>query len=73
MLEAAAFLCMARQGQRVNPRFVEHVVAIQRPDGGWGKLDTPDPAHPDASSWHSTILALLLLLHVQFPRTQPAR
>lgn len=71
MLEAAAFLCMARQGQRVSPRFVEHVVSIQRADGGWGKLDTPDPTNPDGSSWHTTILALLLLLHVQFPRTQP--
>jgi hypothetical protein len=71
MLEAAAFLCMARQGQRVNPRFVEHVVSIQRADGGWGKLDTPDPANPDGSSWHTTILALLLLLHVQFPKARP--
>jgi hypothetical protein len=67
-LEAAAFLCMARQGRRVDPRFVRHVVSIQRADGGWGKLDTPDPENPDASSWHSTILALLLLLHVEFPR-----
>lgn len=66
-LEAAAFLCMARQGQRVDPRFVRHVVSIQRADGGWGKLDTPDPERPDESSWHSTTLALLLLLHVKFP------
>jgi hypothetical protein len=66
-LEAAAFLCMARQGKRVDPRFVRHVVSIQRTDGGWGKLDAPDPANPDESSWHSTILALLLLLHVEFP------
>lgn len=67
-LEAAAFLCLARQGKRVDPRFVRHVLAIQRADGGWGKLDTPDPANPDGSSWHSTTLALLLLLHVEFPR-----
>jgi hypothetical protein len=66
-LEAAAFLCMARQGKRVDPRFVRHVVSIQRTDGGWGKLDTPDPDKPDESSWHSTTLALLLLLHVDFP------
>jgi hypothetical protein len=71
-LEAAAFLCMARQGNRVDPHFIRHVVSIQRADGGWGKLDTPDPALPDDSSWHSTILALLLLLHVEFPRTQSA-
>jgi hypothetical protein len=42
-------------------------LSIQRADGGWGKLDTPDPANPDESSWHSTTLALLLLLHVEFP------
>jgi len=66
-LEAAAFLCMARQGRRVDPYFVRHVVSIQRADGGWGVPDTPDPTNPDESSWHSTILALLLLLHVDFP------
>src|SRR5688572_8261657 len=67
-LEAAAFLCLARQGKRVDPRFIQHVVSIQRHDGGWGRLDTPDPANPDGSSWHSTTLALLLLLHIEFPR-----
>jgi hypothetical protein len=61
---------MARQGRRVDPQFVSHVVTIQRPDGGWGRPDAPDPANLDGSSWHSTILALLLLLHVQFPGTQ---
>jgi hypothetical protein len=66
-LEAAGFLCLARQAARVNPAFVQHVVAIQKADGGWGKLDTPDPANPDGSSWHSSVLALLLLLHVSFP------
>lgn len=71
-LEAAAFLCMARQGHRVDPGFIRHVVSIQRADGGWGKLDTPDPARPDESSWHSTTLALLLLLHVKFPAAQKA-
>jgi hypothetical protein len=66
-LEAAAFLCLARQSSRVDPRFVQRIVAIQNPDGGWGKPDEADPANPEASSWHSTILALLLLLHVEFP------
>jgi hypothetical protein len=32
-LEAAAFLCMARQGKRVDPRIIRHVVSIQRADG----------------------------------------
>jgi hypothetical protein len=49
-LEAAAFLCMARQGKRVDPRFIRHVVSIQRPDGGWGKLDTPNPANDPGSA-----------------------
>lgn len=69
-LEAAAFLCLARQGARVDPGFVRHVLSIQRADGGWGKPDHPHPDRPDESSWHSTILALLLLLHVEFPRGQ---
>jgi hypothetical protein len=69
-LEAAAFLCMARQGGRVQVRFIRNVLSLQRADGGWGKLDTPNPENPDESSWHSTILALLLLLHVEFPAAQ---
>jgi hypothetical protein len=75
-LEAAAFLCLARQGARVNPAFVQRVVAIQNRDGGWGKPDHVDPSKPDESSWHSTILALLLLLHIEFPgagNAQPLR
>ena len=66
-LEAAAFLCMARRGSARGPALHPARRRIQRADGGWGKLDTPDPANPDGSSWHSTILALLLLLHVEFP------
>ena len=72
-LEAAAFLCMARQGSRVDPRFIRHVVSIQRADGGWGRLDTPNSDNPNESSWHSTTLALLLLLHVQFVDSQAPR
>jgi hypothetical protein len=66
-LEAAAFLCLARQASRVDLRFVQRVAAIQNNDGGWGQPETVDPENPDHSSWHSTILALLLLLHVDFP------
>jgi hypothetical protein len=66
-LEAAAFLCLARQGSRLNPGFVSHVVAIQNADGGWGRPDDAGFGRPDGSSWHSTVLALLLLLHVEFP------
>lgn len=71
-LEAAAFLCMARQGARVDPRFIQRVVAIQNADGGWGRPDDVGLGNPDESSWHSTILALLLLLHVKFPAAENA-
>ena len=30
-------------------------------DGGWGEVD--------ASNWHATILALMLLVHVSFPES----
>ena len=65
-LEAAAFLCLARQASRVDPGFVRHVVRIQNADGGWGRPDDVGLGNPDESSWHSTILALLLLLHLKF-------
>ena len=60
-LEAAAFLCLARQGARVDRGFVERVVALQNDDGGWGAVD--------ASNWHATVLALMILAHVSFPDT----
>lgn len=63
-LEAAAFLCLARQSARVNLHFVRRVLAIQNEDGGWGKPDE-GAGDPDGSSWHSTILALILLQHVR--------
>lgn len=68
-LEAAAFLCLARQGARVDPGFIRRVVAFQNADGGWGWLDE---GHPEHSSWHSTVLALMLLLHVEFPGARRA-
>jgi hypothetical protein len=62
-LEAAAFLYLAGQGSRVDNAFVERVIAIQNYDGGW-----PDTRYNlDDSDWHSTILGLLLLLHVEYP------
>jgi hypothetical protein len=65
-LEAAAFLCLARQSRLVDLGFVWRVIAIQNDDGGWGRPDER-AGSPDESSWHSTILALMLLLHVEFP------
>jgi hypothetical protein len=58
-LEAAAFLYIAGQGNLVNDTFLEHVIADQNENGGW------DP--PNAYEWHSTVLGLLLLLHVEYP------
>ena len=37
-LEAAAFLCMARQGSRVAPRFIRNVLSIQRSDGAFRNI-----------------------------------
>jgi hypothetical protein len=58
-LEAAAFLCLARQGSRVDRGFVWRVVALQNDDGGWGAVGE--------SNWHATVLALMILVHVSFP------
>jgi hypothetical protein len=60
-LEAGAFLCLARQPERVDLDFVRRVIAVQNEDGGWGAVN--------ASNWHATILALMMLVHVTFPET----
>ena len=65
-LEAAAFLCLARQVHRVDLGFVRRVIAFRNEDGGWGR-PVEGAGDPDGSSWHSTILALMILLHVRFP------
>lgn len=62
-LEAATFLCLAGQGALVDPVFVDRVVAAQNYDGGW--LFSSDTA--GASNWHPSVLALLLLLHMEHP------
>jgi hypothetical protein len=56
-LEAAAFLCLAGQGELIDDSFLEQVIANQDIDGGWGS----------SKRWHTTILGLLYLLHVEFP------
>jgi hypothetical protein len=64
-LEAAAFLCLARQGARVDRGFVWRVVALQNDDGGWGAVGE--------SNWHATVLGLMILAHVRFPNaSEPA-
>jgi len=60
-LEAAAFLCLARQHERVDLGFVRRIIALQNPDGGWGAVNE--------SNWHATILALMTLVHVSFPES----
>ena len=62
-LEAAAFLYLAGQGERIIPSFVNRVLASQNDDGGWEK----DPNGQEGSYWHSTILGLMLLLHAEYP------
>jgi hypothetical protein len=56
-LEAAAFLCLAGQSELIDGSFLEQVIASQDVDGGWGS----------SRRWHTTILGLLYLLHVEFP------
>lgn len=65
-LEAGAFLCLARYSARVDLGFVRRVIRFQNADGGWG-VPAEGAGNPDESSWHSTILALMILLHVRFP------
>ena len=65
-LEAGAFLCLARQLPRVDLGFVRRVIACRNADGGWGR-PAEGAGNPNESSWHSTILALIILLHVKFP------
>jgi len=62
-LEAAAFLYLAGRGALVKDSFVQRVVTVQNDDGGW----PASSAAPGSSYWHSTILGLLLLLHVENP------
>jgi hypothetical protein len=62
-LEAAAFLYLAGQGALVGDAFVERVIAVQNYDGGW----LPSSDTLGDSYWHTTILGLLLLLHVEYP------
>ena len=56
-MEAAAFLCLAGERELVDDSFVDWVIASQAVDGSWG----------EKHSWHSTVLGLLFLLHVEFP------
>lgn len=58
-LEAAAFLCLAGQSDRIDNAFIERVILNQNEDGSWDS--------PGIEKWHSTVLGLMLLLHLQYP------
>jgi hypothetical protein len=62
-LEAAVFLCLAGQVERVQNAFIERVIAAQREDGGWSYSSDKS----GDSNWHPSVLALLLLLHIEYP------
>jgi hypothetical protein len=62
-LEAAAFLYEAGQGGLVPKFFINNVVASQYVDGGWALSQD----NPSISDWHPSILALIILLHVEYP------
>jgi hypothetical protein len=62
-LEAAAFLCLAGQGSLVDHIFIDRVITSQNYDGGW--LFSSDK--PNVSNWHPSVLALLFLLHMEYP------
>jgi hypothetical protein len=62
-IEAAAFLYLAGQGELVDDSFIERVIEVQNTDGGWLRFSDVQ----DGSNWHTTISALLLLLHVKYP------
>jgi hypothetical protein len=62
-LEAATFLYLAGQGVLVENTFIDHVLAVQKDDGGW--LFSSDELGD--SDWHASVLGLLLLLHIEYP------
>ncbi len=62
-MEAATFLCLAGQDTLVNDAFVQHVIATQNYDGGWSSSS----ASAESSFWHTSVLGLMLLLHVEYP------
>ncbi len=56
-MEAAAFLCLAGKKELIDDSFFDWVIASQAIDGSWG----------EKYCWHTTVLGLLFLLHMEFP------
>jgi hypothetical protein len=62
-IEAAVFLSLLGRRDLIHERFVELVLDLQRPDGGWPMAGRR--AGPDAGShWHTTFLAVWLMLEL---------
>jgi hypothetical protein len=64
-LEAASFLYVAGQGSRVDRAFIDNVLATQNADGGWSETS----GLGTNSYYHASVLGLLLLLHVEYPKS----
>ncbi len=62
-LEAAAFLALSGQINLVDDTFLDKVVKNQNADGSWSEFGDK----PGDSYWHTTVLGLLFLLHVENP------
>ena len=60
-LEAAAFLCLAGQRDLIDKDFVRLVIDQQHEDGSWGVSEDIE------NRWHSTVLGLTFLLHINSP------
>jgi hypothetical protein len=62
-VEAAAMLYEAGQGTLVNGNFVQNLINAQNVDGGWSLTSNAT----ESSNWHTTVLALMVLLYVENP------
>jgi hypothetical protein len=60
-LEGAAFLYIAGHGDLVSQAFIDKTISAQKSDGSWVDSSTPE------SVQHTTMLGLMLLLHIQNP------
>lgn len=58
-LEAASFLFLYGQGDRVDTALIDETTARQNSDGGWLETFGDDKG----SDWHATVSALFVLLH----------
>jgi hypothetical protein len=69
-VEAATFLHCMGHGDRVPPEFIDLVVSSQREDGSW-PYDSVQNGVKDTPHWHTSALALWLLLEVERGSKEP--